>query len=136
MRTPSGPGPSPGTKPLVADLHVVKAHQRVLELPDTGGQLAHHLVSAQQDLSLKDNFTVACATWQARTLAGIVGLDLGAPDSGFAHPIDPGALSNPEHLLRKQTFDFAIGLHPDKGGPLQADEKLAIWYPSAKILLV
>jgi hypothetical protein len=67
-----------------SDLHVVKPHQKVLELPGTGGQLAHHLVSAQRDLTLQDNFTVACGTWQELTLAGVVALDLGAPHTDFA----------------------------------------------------
>jgi hypothetical protein len=72
------------TKMARSDLHVVKPHQKVLELPGTGGQLAHHLVTAQRDLTLQDNFVVVSSSWQERTLAGIVALELGAPHSDFA----------------------------------------------------
>ncbi len=119
-----------------SDLHIVKPHQKVLELPGTGGQLAHHLVSSQRDLSLQANFVVACASWQERTLAGIVGLDLAAPQSDFAVRADAADFKNPDHPVRQRTFDFVIGLHPDKGGLFQVAEQLAIWFPTAKHLLV
>lgn len=119
-----------------SDLHVVKAHQKVLELPGTGGQLAHHLVSTQPELSLRDNFTVACGSWRELTLAGIVGLDLAAPNTDFAVSAEVGALRNAEHPLRQRSFDFVVGLHPDKGGLFRVDDQLAIWFSGAKILLV
>lgn len=119
-----------------SDLHVVKPHQRVLELPGTGGQLAHYLVSTQPGLSLRDNFTVACASWRELTLAGVVGLDLAAPNTDFAVPADGAALRNPGHPLRQRSFDFVVGLHPDKGGLFRVEDQLAIWFSSAKILLV
>jgi hypothetical protein len=119
-----------------ADLHALKAHHKVLELPGTGGQLAHHMASTQSGLSLKDNFTVACGSWQELTLAGIVGLDLGAPDSTFVEHIEVEALADPKHPLRKRSFDYVTGLHPDKGGAFRVDDQLAIWWSSAKILLV
>ena len=119
-----------------SDLHVVKAHQKVLELPGTGGQLAHHLVTTQSDLNLKDNFQIACESWAERTLAGIVGLDAGAPDSAFVRPVEPDALRSAEHPLRKQSFDFVIGLDPSKGGRFQLTDELAIWFPKAKVVLV
>lgn len=119
-----------------SDLHVVKQHQRVLELPGTGGQLAHHLVTTQSDLNLKDNVQVACETWAERTLAGIVGLDVGTADNAFVRPIEPGALRDAEHPLRTQSFDFVIGLDPSKGGQFQRTDELAIWFPKAKVVLV
>ncbi len=119
-----------------SELHVVKPHQRVLELPGTGGQLAHHLVATQGDLSLKDNFTVACASWQELTMAGIVALDLGAADTGFATRVEVADLRDPTHPLRQRGYDFVIGLHPDKGGPFQVQDQLAIWFANAKPLLV
>lgn len=124
------------TRMARSDLHVVKAHQKVLELPGTGGQLAHHLVSAQKDLTLQDNFVVACDSWQELTLAGVVALELGAPHSDFATRTDATELKNPEHPLRQRSFDFIIGLHPDKGGLFRVEDQLAIWFPSAKVLLV
>jgi hypothetical protein len=119
-----------------SDLHVVKPHQKVLELPGTGGQLAHHLVSSQRDLTLQENFVIACGTWQELTLAGVVGLDLGAPHTDYAMRVDVDGLRNPDHPLRQRTFDFVVGLHPDKGGLFRVEDQLAIWFPSAKALLV
>jgi len=119
-----------------SDLHVVKAHQKVLELPGTGGQLAYHLVTTQKDVVLQDNFTIACGSWQELTLAGAVALELGAPHSDFAVRVDATALKDSEHPLRRRSFDFVVGLHPDKGGLLRVEDQLAIWFPSAKFLLV
>jgi hypothetical protein len=119
-----------------SDLHVVKPHQRVFELPGTGGQLAHHLVSSQRELTLQDNFAVACSTWQELTLAGVVALELGAPHTDFAVRADVAGLKSASHPLRQRTFDFVLGLHPDKGGQFRIEDQLAIWFPTAKILLV
>ena len=124
------------TRMARSELHVVKRHQKVLELPGTGGQLAHHLVSSQADLTLKDNFTVACDTWQELTLAGIVALDLGAPDTDFATRLDITELGDATHPLRQRGFDFVIGLHPDKGGLFRVEDQLAIWFSGAKLLLL
>lgn len=124
------------TRMARADLHVVKPHQKVLELPGTGGQLAHHLVATQGDLTLQNNFTVACGSWQELTLAGVVGLDLGAPHTDFALRADVADLRNAEHPLRQRSFDFVVGLHPDKGGLFRVEDQLAIWFPNAKKILV
>ena len=124
------------TRMARSDLHVVKPHQKVLELPGTGGQLAHHLVSSQNDLSLNDNFNVACGSWQELTLAGIVALDLGAPNTAFIEKVEVGDLREAKHSLRQRNFDFVVGLHPDKGGLFRVEDQLAIWFSSAKILLV
>ncbi len=119
-----------------SDLHVVKPHQKVLELPGTGGQLAHHLASSQSDLTLRDNFSVACSSWQELTLAGIVALDLGAPETSFVVGCDVAELRDPGHELRQRRFDFVVGLHPDKGGLFRVEDQLALWFPDARILLV
>lgn len=124
------------TRMARSDLHVVKPHQRVLELPGTGGQLAHHLVSSQRDLTLQENFVVACGSWQELTLAGIVGLDLNAPHSDFAMRVGAEDLRESTHPLRQRAFDFVVGLHPDKGGTFHVENQLAIWFSAAKILLV
>ncbi len=118
-----------------SELHVVKPHQRVLELPGTGGQLAHHLTKTQGDLSLRANFTIACSSWQELTLAGIVALDLGA-DADSVVPVDVAALRELEHPLRQRSFDFVVGLHPDKGGLFRVEDQLASWFHGAKVLLV
>lgn len=124
------------TRMARSDLHVVKPHQKVLELPGTGGQLAYHLVSGQKDLTLQDNFVVACGSWQELTLAGIVGLELSAPHSDFVTRAESADLKNAEHPLRQRSFDFVVGLHPDKGGLFRVEDQLAIWFPTAKVLLV
>ncbi len=124
------------TRMARSDLHIVKPHQRVLELPGTGGQLAHHLVSSQRDITLHDNFVVACGSWQELTLAGVIALERGAPRSDFAMKVDVEDLRNPSHPLRQRTFDFVIGLHPDKGGLFRVENQLAIWFGNAKVLLV
>jgi len=124
------------TRMARSDLHVIKPHQKVLELPGTGGQLAHHLVSNQRDLTLQDNFVVACGSWQELTLAGIIALELAAPHAGFVTRLEPEGLRNTSHPLRQRSFDFVLGLHPDKGGLFRVEEQLAIWFPNAKVLLV
>ena len=124
------------TRMARSDLHVVKAHQKVLELPGTGGQLAHHLVSSQKDITLQDNFVAACGSWQELTLAGVIALELGAPHSEFATRAEAAELKDSEHPLRQRSFDFVVGLHPDKGGLFRVEDQLAIWFPTAKVLLV
>jgi hypothetical protein len=119
-----------------SDLHVVKAHQKVLELPGSGGQLAHHLVSSQRDLTLQDNFAIACGSWQELTLAGVIALDLGAPHPDFISRLEPDALRDSGHPLRQRGFDLVVGVHPDKGGAYGVADQLAIWFPTAKVLLV
>jgi hypothetical protein len=119
-----------------SDLHVVKPHQKVLELPGTGGQLAHHLVSTHPGLTLQDNFTIACSSWQELTMVGVVALDVGAPHTNFATRVDAEGLRNDKHPLRQRSFDFVIGLDPAKGGQFKVQNELAIWFPHAKALLV
>jgi hypothetical protein len=118
------------------ELHVVKPHQRVLELPGTGGQLAHHLLLMQPELSLKANFTVAACSWQEATMAGLVALDRGSPDTEFLVQVDVHQLREATHPLRQRNYDFVVGLHPDKGGLFRVEDQLEIWYSGAKILLV
>ncbi|MBI2893938.1 MAG: hypothetical protein HYY06_10330 [Deltaproteobacteria bacterium] len=119
-----------------SELQQVKRHQRVLELPGTGGQLAHHLVATQPELSLQGNCVVACDGWRQLTLAGIVGLDLGAPNSDYVVAASAAALREDRHPLRQQRFDFVVGLRPDKGGELQVEDELALWFHGARIVLV
>ena len=118
-----------------SELHLVKSHQKVLELPGTGGQLAHHIVRSQGDVTLQDNFTLACSSWQELTLAGVVALDLGAPHTDFVTRLADNDLRDPAHPLRQRSFDFVVGLHPDKGGLYRVEDQLAIWFPTAKFIL-
>jgi hypothetical protein len=124
------------TRMARSELQVVRSHQRVLELPGTGGQLAHHIVSTQRDLTLQDNFLIACSTWRELTLGGIIGLDLAAPHSDFVVRVGIEELKDAAHPIRQRSFDFVVGLHPDKGGLFRVENQLAIWFPTAKVLLV
>jgi hypothetical protein len=85
---------------------------------------------------LQDNFVVACSSWQELTLAGIIALELATPHSDFAVHAGIEELKDSKHPLRQRSFDFVVGLHPDKGGLFQVENQLALWFPSAKILLV
>jgi len=124
------------TKLARSELHMVKPHQRVLELPGTGGQLAHHILSTQSGLTLQDNFVIACGSWEEQTLAGIVALDRGAPHTQFVEKVDVAELRDPAHKLRQRSFDFVVGLHPDKGGLFRVEDQLAIWFSGTRIVLV
>ncbi len=119
-----------------SELPAVKVHHRVLELPGTGGQLAHHLVTTRPELVLHEGFVVACGSWQEMTLAGVIGLDVAAPRSDFAVRCPIEELKRPEHPFRARTFDYVVGVHPDKGGAFRVEDQLAIWFPTAKIVLV
>jgi hypothetical protein len=124
------------TKLARSELHQVKPHQKVLELPGTGGQLCHHLVTTQAGLTLQVNCTIACGTWAELVLAGIVGLDLAAPNSAFVVAATAEDLANDQHPLRQQRFDFVVGLRPEKGGKLKVADQLALWFHGAKWVLV
>lgn len=95
-----------------AELHRIKPHQRVLELPGTGGQLAHHVVTQQQDIHLQDVFALACGDWREFALAGLVCVELGL--TGEQPVIHDPDLSR--HRSGGVKFDQVIGLDPDKGG--------------------
>jgi len=116
-----------------ADLHQVKSHQKILELPGTGGQLAHHIVTSQDGIYLQDNFLVACGTWEELVLAGLVAVDVGAPNSDFAR-LDAD-LSYAREDTRRTSFDFVVGLAPDKGG-LFEPQRMQELFPNARVVLV
>lgn len=124
------------TKLARSELHVVKPHHRVLELPGTGGQLAHHVLSTNAGLALQSNVVVCGGSWAELTLAGLIGLEQVAPSSDFIVAASKEELREPQHPLRQRSFDFVIGLQPEKGGQFAIPDELAIWFPTAKILLV
>jgi hypothetical protein len=111
-----------------AELHVVKAHQRVLELPGSGGQLAHHLTQ-KHDLPFREVFTLACADWREQTLAGIVALECRVVGDARIR-IDPDLAES-----RSEAFDFVIGLAPEKGGRFER-RLLEGYFPKATVILV
>lgn len=119
-----------------SELHVVRPHQRVLELPGTGGQLMHHLATNYEGLSPQANFTVGCGTWQEQTLAGIIAVELGATHTDFVIQAEATQLRNDQHPIRRGSYDIVVGQHPDKGGLFRAEDQLALWFPTARIVLV
>ena len=127
-----------GINPRLArsELQQVKPHQKVLELPGTGGLLAHHLITTQEGLTLQQNVTIACDGWRELTLAGVVALDVAAPHTDFIVAAAAADLVDRAHPLRQQSFDVVVGRRPEKGGKLQIDDQLALWFHGARILLV
>ena len=94
-------------------------------------------MTAQRDLTLHDNFIVACGSWQELTLAGVIALEMGAPHSNFATRVERrGPPKRTTTRCASERFDFVVGLHPDKGGLFRVENQLAIWFPTAKVLLV
>ncbi len=119
------------------ELHQVKQHQKVLELPGTGGQLGYHIVTTQDEPTLQVNCIIACGDWRELALAGICALDAGAPPrSEFIVAASAEDLASDTHPLRKQQFDFVVGVRPDKGGKLDVADQLALWFHGAKVVLV
>ncbi|MCA9674837.1 MAG: hypothetical protein KC464_07350 [Myxococcales bacterium] len=119
------------------ELHQVKQHQKVLELPGTGGQLSYHIVTTQDEPTLQVNCTIACGDWRELALAGIAALDAGAPpDADFIVPATAAELASDQHPLRQKRFDFVVGLRPDKGGKFAVADQLALWFHGARIVLV
>lgn len=120
-----------------AELHQVKRHQKVLELPGTGGQLSYHIVTTQEEPTLQVNCTIACGDGRELALAGIVALEAGAPPrSEIIVAASPADLASDRHPLRQRQYDLVVGLRPDKGGKLALAEQLALWFHGAKVVLV
>jgi len=116
------------TKIARSDLLVVKAHQHVLELPGTGGQLTHHLLEMHPDLPIREVFTIACASWQELALAGLVCVEkglLGEPPASIDPKLEAAR-------AEKRAFDFVFGV--DAG--LFSSAQLASWFPNARVMLV
>jgi hypothetical protein len=119
------------------ELHQVKQHQKVLELPGTGGQLSYHIVTTQDEPTLQVNCTIACGDWRELALAGCVALEGGAPPgSEIIVAASAADLGSDKHPLRQQRFDFVVGLRPDKGGKFAVADQLALWFHGAKVVLV
>jgi hypothetical protein len=119
-----------------SELHQMKPHQKVLELPGTGGQLSHHLVTTQQGLTLQQNCTIACDGPAELILAGIAALDVGAPNTEPIVAASADDLKDPDHPLRRLHFDFVVVIRPEKGGKLVVADQLALWFHGARVVLV
>ncbi len=120
------------TRGAKSELPRVRSHHAVLELPGSGGQLSHHLVSTHDELLLQSKFTIACRDWRDVALAGLVAVELKL--SGPAPVVVDPTLAS----LRAARVDVILGLHPDKGG-LFTEADLHRFWPasdSTKIVLV
>ncbi len=118
-------------RPAYSELHQLQTHHRALELPGSGGRLAAHIVETQPEIFLKDVFTIACATWQERMLAGLVAVGLGVVgDVRIAMDADLALARRAEG-----GFTHVFGLRPEKGGRFAADQ-LEGWFHEATIVLV
>ena len=118
-------------RPAFSDLHKLAPHHRVLELPGSGGRMAAHAVLSQPGLAMKDMFTIACASWQERMLAGLVAVSLDV--RGYTRiAVDPAL-----ELARRAEggFTHIFGLKPEKGGAFDA-RSLEGFFTSATIVLV
>ena len=113
-------------------LHRVKSHHTVIELPGTGGQIALHLVTTQDDLHLSDNLVICTASWQEDLLAGLVSAELGVQTADHVHR-DPTLDWAREELRTKA--DYVMGLGPDRGGPFE-EPRLRTLFPNARIVLI
>lgn len=87
-------------------------HQRVLELPGTGGWLAYQVLSqAEGNLYLHENVVIACGRWQEAMLAGLVALELDAPPNKPL-PVTEAPLLD---VLQKGRWDWVVGLRALSG---------------------
>lgn len=119
------------TRMAKADLHKMKPHHKALELPGTGGQLAHHVVTTQEGIYFQDVFTVACRDWRDFTLANLVAVELGL--AGLPPiVIDPTLSRMREH---GEQFDYVLGVAQDKAGAYD-EADLKRFFPRAKVVLV
>jgi len=66
----------------------------------------------------------------------VAALSCGAPSGDFIVRATADSMKAIEHPLRQRSFDFVVGLAPDKGGQFKVQDQLAIWFPNAKIVLV
>ena len=130
------------TRMAKSDLHKLKPHYKVLELPGTGGLLSHYLLSRQQDdgLFLEGAFHIACATWQELTLAGLVAVELKATGELDAVRDVRGdtkleSLREPQGDRDPWRYDVVVGLGPERGGAYAADA-LKRWFPNADLQLL
>ena len=112
----------------------IQPHHRVVELPGTGGLLAHHICSTREGVFLQDVFTVACGGWEERALAGLVALELGVVDAPNLR-IDPD-LSLTRAAFEDQAPDWVLGLSPKRGGRWTREELLVAFPGLTNVALV
>lgn len=114
-----------------ADLHKVKPFHKVLELPGSGGQLAHHMASTQPELVFRDVFTIACGSRSEWVLAGLAAVERRAEGADLSIRIETSL-----DAFRGLPFDYLVGLAPEKGGSFSKDAIAAMAPPGATIVLV
>lgn len=125
-----------------SEMQKIKPHHKVLELPGTGGLLAHWALTHNEGLFLDGAFHIACGTWQELTLAGLVAMERG--DTNLQHRPIRDMRQDPKLESLRRTkgadadawrYDFVLGLATAKGGTY-AEGDLARWFPGATIQLL
>ncbi len=116
-----------------ADLHKVQPHHKILELPGSGGQLSHYLAT-RDGIYLQDAVSIACKDKRELILAGLVAVELGAPDARAFAGVDP-ELREARQDTRRTSFHYVVGRSRDKGGLFKKERLLEI-FPTATVILI
>ncbi|TVQ88637.1 MAG: hypothetical protein EA397_16860 [Deltaproteobacteria bacterium] len=116
-----------------ADLRKIKATDRVVELPGTGGLLCARALETSDEAFLHTNCVVLTKDWSDRALAGLVAVEHRAPNTDFIWQ-DP-ELARATARDHRETFTLVFGLQPEKGGTF-AEKDLQGRFPNAAIVLV
>ena len=112
-----------------SDLHRLHAHHRAIELPGTGGQLAHYLAATQEDVHLQDVFTIVVADWRELLLAGLVCADHGLQG-------DPPVVFDPSLETFREAppqIDYVLAADPSKQGTFE-ESVIRLRFPGARVL--
>ncbi len=100
----------------VSSLPKVQAHQRVVELPGTGGRIAAQQVLTHIDLSFDRQFVYVADTFAERLLIGIAALELRSNPPEIITTADLKAL-----LATDSRIDRAFGLQTSTAAEVAAD---------------
>lgn len=112
-----------------SELKQLQPHHRALELPGSGGQLAHHILTTNDRVTLSQNFVIACGSPNEVLLAGLVATELGV-GGDLPVRLDPTLTIT---LAERTHFDLVIG--PAKGDVFEKARLLEL-FPTARIALV
>jgi len=113
-----------------SDLHRLHAHHRAIELPGTGGQLAHYLATTHDDVHLQDVFTIVVGDWRELLLAGLVCAEHGLQG-------DPPVVFDPSLETFREAppkADYVLAADPSKQGTFE-ESVIRLRFPGARVLL-
>ena len=110
----------------------IQADKRVLELPGTGGQIVARAL-ADGPAHIHTNATVLTSSWADRAMAGLVAMELDAPNVDFA--VEDPTLAWATEPEQRNRFDLVFGLSPERGGGWDR-AALEGRFPAATVVLV